>query len=89
MAPVEQLSFDFETIHFTQTVVRLLREARKLREKIRKHNAAFRKALQAAEDIVGCSLDEWEEDTLVEYLRLFLSSSNGIAEGSQLTKGNK
>jgi hypothetical protein len=76
MRQPEQLSFDFETIDFTQTVIRLFRAARKLREKLRKHDAAIRRAFQAAEDIAGCSLDGWDEDTLVEYLRLFLRLQN-------------
>lgn len=83
---MKQLCLDFDTPtpeEFPALVIRLVRQCRKLNEQIRKHNAALRRAKGHAEKIAGCSLEGWDEQTLMEYLRLFLRLQNS-EDGSKI-----
>lgn len=76
---MEQLHLPFEVEPdepFAELGTRLVTEAEKLREALEDYNIAFQAALRDAEEIAGCSLEDWPDETVLEYLRLFLRLQN-------------
>lgn len=68
-----QLCFDFDEItpeEFEQLCRKLVEQAAQLRDELISYNIAFQRLKVNLEAIAGCSLEDWNDPTMMEYARL-------------------